>query len=124
MTWLDLDFSSLSIADKPTSTTVTSSSSSGVLLILEEAPGGSGGVALSIRPLAPSVTAGSTAIVFDERVCGHRDPSPLGHPERPERVGAVSDALRTGGMANYCVSVPARLVTRAEVELVHEINHW
>ena len=47
------------------------------------------------------------------------------HPERPERLTAVMDALKEEGLAAKCVTrVPGRLVTREEVALVHERNHW
>lgn len=102
---------------------------SGALLTLESIGDGSS-VKLDIRPtsyptLTPAfrATSTSTALIFDERVMAHRIPSG-DHPERPERVTAVRDALVKGGLMAHCVSVPARLVTRAEVELVHEINHW
>lgn len=90
-----------------------------VLLILEKSSCGDS-VSLSIRP---AEVTGRTAIVMDDRVLAHRNPV-VDHPECPERVPAVWQALRTGGMVPYCTSVPARLVTRAEVELVHEMHHW
>ena len=78
-------------------------------------------VVLSIRPRPGG--AEQTAVVYDERMCAHR--SPCGdHPERPERISTLYNGLVNGGLSAHCVSVPSRLVTRAEVELVHEQHLW
>ena len=99
-----------------------------VLLTIEAADvaGGHDGVRLAIRPLASQPTA-PTAIVdrtLEHLMRAHISPHPAGHPERPERILAVHDALTHGGLTAHCITVPGRLVTRAEVELVHEQRHW
>jgi acetoin utilization deacetylase AcuC-like enzyme len=80
--------------------------------------------------MAPAPT---TAIIFDEGMCGHRCLSlgPDGsliedtrHPERYERAMETFGQLRTDGLAAHCMRIPARLVSRAEVELCHERAHW
>ena len=95
----------------------------GVLLTL--AACGDDAVTLSLRPLDHG--SGETQLLFDEAMCAHRvenDPN-NSHPERPERVTAVRDALITNGLAAHCVRrIPGRLATRAEVALVHESTHW
>ena len=99
-----------------------SSSAESVLLTIEASADGT--PALAIRPREqPAVRSSATALLYDQRMTAHR--SPYGdHPERPERIEAVRDELVRTGLAAHCVSVPARLVTRAEVELVHERHHW
>ena len=81
-------------------------------------------VELAIRPCDHSKSEPQTLLLFDEAVCAHRHPH-TDHPERPERVVEVNNALRDGGLAAHCVlGVPGRLVTKQEVALVHEARHW
>ena len=82
-----------------------------------------GGAAVELSILPSTSTSCSTGLVYDSRVCAHANPEG-DHPEHPERVTSLWSAVRDGGLASHCVSVPARLATRAEVELVHEVQHW
>lgn len=43
-----------------------------------------------------------------------------GHPERPERYGAVVEALETAGLLDGVARVESRPATRDELELVHD----
>ncbi|HEU5262377.1 MAG TPA: histone deacetylase [Gemmatimonadales bacterium] len=54
--------------------------------------------------------------------CERHDPG-VGHPERPERIGAVLQALRAGDMANVVEWREARPATRQAVERVHAASY-
>ena len=80
-------------------------------------------VALTIHPRINAQQT-ATGLVYDERVSAHANHEQPDHPERPERAAAAFGELCGEGFAAHCVSVPARLVTREEVALVHEVAHW
>jgi acetoin utilization deacetylase AcuC-like enzyme len=60
-------------------------------------------------------------VAADPRYTEH-DPG-RGHPERPARVHAVEDGLRTAGLDGGVVALPARRATRAELERVHAASY-
>jgi len=49
-----------------------------------------------------------------------RHPVPDGHPECPQRVPAILDALHEQGLYDHLLHVDARAATREELERVHE----
>ena len=96
---------------------------SGVLLTIEASDSGAPLLVIRPREQPPHGTVTATALVCDDRMLLHR--SPYGeHPERPDRIAALDAELARTGFTAHCVRIPARLVTRAEVELVHERQHW
>lgn len=58
-----------------------------------------------------------TAFVFEERYLRH-DTGP-GHPERPERLQAVADAMAAAAFGPRVAAVPARAATAEELVRVH-----
>ncbi len=60
----------------------------------------------------------TTGFVFDEVYQQHYPA--MGHPERPERLEALLDGLRTAGLMDRLRPVPARAAGRDALELVHE----
>ncbi|MGH7546992.1 MAG: histone deacetylase family protein [Gemmatimonadales bacterium] len=54
--------------------------------------------------------------------CERHDPG-VGHPERPERIGVVLQALRAGDMASVVEWHEARLAARQAVERVHPASY-
>jgi len=54
--------------------------------------------------------------------CERHDPG-VGHPERPERIGAVLQALRAGDMASVVEWREARPAARQAVERVHPASY-
>jgi acetoin utilization deacetylase AcuC-like enzyme len=58
-----------------------------------------------------------TGLVTDERFGAHH--APREHPESPERLVAIEEALASAGVPPRCVTVAARPATRAELELAH-----
>ena len=95
-----------------------------LLLTIESGDSGSdSSVCLSIRPRDSARSATALSVSDNAIVRAHK--SPYGeHVERPERVAAVYDALRSGGFSAHTLTVPPRLANREEVALVHEKNHW
>jgi len=63
-----------------------------------------------------------TASVVWHPACALHDAGP-GHPERPERVRAVVDALRAPGLEAAIAWCEARPASRAEVERVHPARY-
>jgi acetoin utilization deacetylase AcuC-like enzyme len=59
----------------------------------------------------------SLGYVLDEAFTAHRPPHP--HPERPERITAVRDALRAARLDARGTALPARPATEDEIGLVH-----
>lgn len=59
-----------------------------------------------------------TGLVFDEAFLRHR--APYEHPERPERLAAITARLRSDGLWDACERVPARRATDSELEAIHE----
>lgn len=59
----------------------------------------------------------SVAYVLDDIFIEHQPPG--AHPERPERVVAVRDALRAAGLERRGTRLPTRAATEAELGAVH-----
>jgi acetoin utilization deacetylase AcuC-like enzyme len=59
----------------------------------------------------------ATGLCTDPRFHAHRAPGE--HPERPERLVAIEQALESRGLARRCTRVAARPATRAELERAH-----
>ena len=59
-----------------------------------------------------------TGVVLDPRYLEHKPPGP--HPENPDRLEAVHARLRSAGILDRSVMVPARAATREEILLNHE----
>ena len=110
---MDLEAQSLDAPTEP-------ASAGRLLLSIGAANGVPAGLRLRIRP---RYHAPGTALVFDERMCLHRNPIE-DHPERPERITELYTELCVEGLAAHARRIPARLVTREEVSLVHEVAHW
>ena len=58
-----------------------------------------------------------TGLVIDRRYRAHVAPGD--HPERPERLSAIEQALVDAHLVERCVAVAARPATRAELERAH-----
>jgi acetoin utilization deacetylase AcuC-like enzyme len=63
----------------------------------------------------------SLAFVIDDVFLGHRAPN--SHPERPERLRAVRDALTAAGLYQRAHELPTRLAEDAELGLVHSAGY-
>jgi acetoin utilization deacetylase AcuC-like enzyme len=61
------------------------------------------------------------AYVLDDVFASHR--APAEHPERPERIVAVRDALRASGLPERGVALPLREATEAEIGRVHTASY-
>ena len=66
----------------------------------------------------------SLVLCYDPAMERHCDDEP--HPECPERTARIWEALEESGVTKRegVVKVEARLLVRAEAELVHEAEHW
>ena len=64
----------------------------------------------------------SLAYVIDDIFLGHQPPS--SHPERPERLIAVRDALRDAGLADRGQRLPTRAARDEEIGLAHTAGHF
>lgn len=63
-----------------------------------------------------------TAVGFDERMLLHSEVErkSLPHPERPDRLRAIAASLATAGIfPGRCQPIPAREITREELQMVH-----
>jgi len=59
----------------------------------------------------------SVGFVFDERCAAHQqDP---GHPESPERIAVIKEALEKEGLLSKMLSISTREATDEELQLVH-----
>jgi acetoin utilization deacetylase AcuC-like enzyme len=58
-------------------------------------------------------------LVADEHEFTGHDPG-RGHPERVERLGAVTAGVHAAGIDDALVQLPSRAATRAEIERVHD----
>jgi len=63
----------------------------------------------------------SLGYVLDEVFTAHQPPHP--HPERPERITAVRDALRAAHLPQRGTSVPARAASEDEIGRVHRAGY-
>lgn len=61
-----------------------------------------------------------TAFFTDSRFAQH---TLQGHPEHAGRLTAVTQLLRTAGVADEFLPIPERQATRAELETVHTVQH-
>src|SRR3989454_8390344 len=71
--------------------------------------------------LFPYTTLFRSPILFHP-ACERHHPGP-GHPERPERIVAVLDALRAADMASCVAWCEARPASRAALERVHSARY-
>ena len=67
-------------------------------------------------------SASRTGIVYDERMLGHK--SAKYHPECPERVISIVEAIRKLGLGRHMRKVEARETTPEEVILGHTQEHY
>ncbi|XP_022925300.1 histone deacetylase 15 isoform X1 [Cucurbita moschata] len=68
----------------------------------------------------------STAIGFDERMLLHSEVEMKSHPhpERPDRLRAIAASLATAGIfPGRCYPIPAREITKEELEMVHSAEN-
>lgn len=83
--------------------------------------GGSVVIAASSSTPAADQPLRTTGLVFDSRMGGHRGDTT--HPERPNRIRAIGEALVESTVLECCVRIPARAVTHDELRLVHSEKH-
>jgi histone deacetylase 6 len=60
-----------------------------------------------------------TGIVYDVRMTEHRDPYDDDHPECPERLLSIMNAITKSGYDQVCRKVTPRVATKEELLLVH-----
>ncbi|XP_035546860.1 histone deacetylase 15 isoform X2 [Juglans regia] len=73
-----------------------------------------------------STSNSSTAIGFDERMLLHSEVEMKTHPhpERPDRLQAIAASLATAGIfPGKCYPIPAREITKEELQMVHSLEH-
>ncbi|CAN6717561.1 unnamed protein product [Malus baccata var. baccata] len=73
-----------------------------------------------------SASKSSTAVGFDERMLLHSEVQMNSHPhpERPDRIRAIAASLATAGIfPGRCHPIPAREITREELQMVHSLEH-
>ncbi|XP_031739877.1 histone deacetylase 15 isoform X5 [Cucumis sativus] len=73
-----------------------------------------------------STSNSSTAIGFDERMLLHSEVEMKSHPhpERPDRLRAIAASLATAGIfPGKCYPIPAREITKEELEMVHSLEN-
>jgi acetoin utilization deacetylase AcuC-like enzyme len=58
-------------------------------------------------------------LVADQAEFAGHDPGP-GHPERVERLSAVTEGVQASSVQDALVALPSRAATRAEIERVHD----
>lgn len=63
-----------------------------------------------------------TALVWDDSFKAHLADAP-GHPETPERLTAMYNALRTRGLDRSTLTLPLRVATEEDITLVHSLAH-
>ncbi|XP_038879091.1 histone deacetylase 15 isoform X3 [Benincasa hispida] len=76
--------------------------------------------------LQVSTSNSSTAIGFDERMLLHSEVEMKSHPhpERPDRLRAIAASLATAGIfPGRCYPIPAREITKEELEKVHSLEN-
>ncbi|CAM6092712.1 unnamed protein product [Calypogeia fissa] len=66
---------------------------------------------------------GMVGLVYDERMCAHRNEDNSWHPEQPARITSIFKALDSAGIVDRCVKVEARDATPAELASVHTEEH-
>jgi hypothetical protein len=49
----------------------------------------------------PTMGAG-VGLVYDERMCAHKNVSDASHPERPARIASIYDRLKAAGIVERC----------------------
>ncbi|XP_059303354.1 histone deacetylase 15 isoform X3 [Lycium ferocissimum] len=67
-----------------------------------------------------------TAVGFDERMLLHAEVVMKSHPhpERPDRLRAIAASLATAGIfPGKCYPIPAREITREELQMVHSVEN-
>ena len=61
-----------------------------------------------------------TGIIYNELMCLHEEPN---HPEQPDRIRRIFDAIRNSKLASKCKMLPTRRATEDELSLVHKISY-
>lgn len=79
--------------------------------------------------ISPSIFSSSrstpiTGFVFDESMCAHA-PLPhsiddIDHPESPDRLTTIFEALCSSGLLSKCIKVPTRRATPEEIQRAHD----
>lgn len=67
---------------------------------------------------------GGTGVVYDAVMVEHRNETDINHPECPDRIVRIWDALISRGYVNRCVRIHSRNATQEEITLVHSKDHW
>lgn len=62
-----------------------------------------------------------TGLVYDERMTGHNLP---GHPESPQRVVHIWDALTCNGYVQRCKVIQSRVATKDDIQLADNEEHY
>ncbi|KAK6795795.1 hypothetical protein RDI58_009250 [Solanum bulbocastanum] len=76
----------------------------------------------SVDSCKQSSLSSSTAVGFDERMLLHTEVVMKSHPhpERPDRLRTIAASLATAGIfPGKCYPIPAREITREELQMVH-----
>lgn len=63
----------------------------------------------------------TTAIVYDERMLEHEE---SGHPECPDRIKVIYDALNKKGLLDRCVVLKGSVAKKEEILSVHKLEHF
>lgn len=67
----------------------------------------------------------TTGYVFDINMTYHANQiDDEEHPEDPQRILRIHEALRLAGCLDKCERIPSRHVTKEEVLLVHSEDYW
>ena len=73
----------------------------------------------------PGLTSRATGYVYDVLMMLHSPtPNSDGHPERPERIMRIFEALKMSGCESRMVKLELRDVRKEEVLLVHSEDLW
>uniref|UniRef100_A0A7N0TC05 histone deacetylase n=1 Tax=Kalanchoe fedtschenkoi TaxID=63787 RepID=A0A7N0TC05_KALFE len=62
-------------------------------------------------------------LVYDDRMCKHFNTDGEHHPENPDRVRTIWNALQSAGVSQRCVMLNAKEAEDEFIELVHSKNH-
>lgn len=61
-------------------------------------------------------------VVLDERFLSHQ--TPAGHPENPQRMRCLLEAMQGGGILQSCRRVKPSEASEAWIRAVHSSSHW
>jgi len=84
-------------------------------------------VPIIAQPPIPSsdlqpISMKSTGLVYDVRMLGHMCIEEE-HPENPDRIKGIYEALKAAGYLNRCVRIPAREAKDEELLMYHTPEH-